>query len=353
MTLYSKEAVTVPCAAMRKTGRFVHSFIITGSQGVGKRTAARYLAMSLLCSEGSSDAPCGTCRDCRRILKGQHPDFIEVEKNGSTFSTDDMREKVVADSFVTPNDCDRKVYLMADCDGWKDAAQDVLLKITEDPPDFGYFIFTAGSREVFLPTLISRSMVMELHEADREGCIAALREHGRELSANPGETAAQKPAAKSGRGSKRSEQQTAKDFTEENMAAAAELFGGNIGFALEYMQGSGKLARAAETAAAAARAAADRDEYALAAALTSVSGNRDDLRTVLEMLSRVIRDSAVIRSGSRDIIGCAPSDSRRIAERAGRAKLIEMYEAISDASYSCTRYCNAAAVIPVLAGKLS
>ena len=343
MTLYSKEAVTVPCAAMRKTGRFVHSFIITGSQGVGKRTAARYLAMSLLCSEGSSDAPCGTCRDCRRILKGQHPDFIEVEKNGSTFSTDDMREKVVADSFVTPNDCDRKVYLMADCDGWKDAAQDVLLKITEDPPDFGYFIFTAGSREVFLPTLISRSMVMELHEADREGCIAALREHGRELSANTDETAAQKPAAKPGRGTKKSEQQTAKDFTEENMAAAAELFGGNIGFALEYMQGSGKLARAA----------ADRDEYALAAALTSVSGNRDDLRTVLEMLARVIRDSAVIRSGSRDIIGCAPSDSRRIAERAGRAKLIEMYEAISDASYSCTRYCNAAAVIPVLAGKLS
>ena len=84
MTLYSKEAVTVPCAAMRKTGRFVHSFIITGSQGVGKRTAARYLAMSLLCSEGSSDAPCGTCGTCRDRLAA-------FEANGVTDPLNDPK----------------------------------------------------------------------------------------------------------------------------------------------------------------------------------------------------------------------------------------------------------------------
>lgn len=357
MTLYSKEAVTVPCAAMRRTGRFVHSFLITGPEGVGKKTAARYLAMSLLCtSDTGNETPCGVCRDCSRILRGQHPDCIEVTRSGNTFSADDMREKVVADSFVTPNDCDRKVYIMADCDGWTDTAQDVLLKVTEDPPNFGYFIFTAKSREVFLPTLISRSMTMELHEADKSGCIAALREHGEALarvSQDTEEAAPKKSPGKSGKGAKKTEQGEAKEFTEENMAAAAELFGGNIGFALGYMQGSGKLARTAQVAAAAASAAADRDEYALAAALSSVSGNRDEMRTVLQMLSLVIRDSAVIRAGNEDnIIGCAPSQSRKIAGRSGRAKLIDMYEAVSEASCSCAGYCNAAAVASVLAGRL-
>ena len=110
----------------------------------------------------------------------------------------------------------------------------------------------------------------------------------------------------------------------------------------------------------AARAIAERNEYALAAALTSVSGNREEMRTVLEMLSRVIRDSAAARvfSGEGEngnaagFIGCAREESLRIAEFAGSAKLNEMYEAICEASYLCTRNCSGAAVASVLTGKL-
>ncbi|MDE7293735.1 MAG: hypothetical protein K2N72_04845 [Oscillospiraceae bacterium] len=342
MTLYSKESVAATCKAMSRTGRFVHSFLITGAQGTGKKVAARYLAMSLLCSAKSSEnEPCGVCRECSRILRGQHPDFIEVEKSGASFSVKDIREKVVADCYTPPNDCDRKVYLLADCDGWMDAAQDALLKVTEDPPDYGYFIFTAKIREVFLPTLISRSMTMEVHEAGIGECEAALREHS---LISPKK----------------------KDFTEENISRAAKIFGGNIGCAIEYIEGrgqlagSGKLAKAANTAMDAARAIAERNEYALAAALASASGNREEMRTVLEMLSRVIRDSAAARvfSGEGEngnaagFIGCAREESLRIAEFAGSAKLNEMYEAIREASYLCTRNCSGAAVASVLTGKL-
>ena len=337
MTLYSKESVAAPCKAMSRTGRFVHSFLITGAQGTGKKVAARYLAMSLLCSAKSPEnEPCGVCRECSRILRGQHPDFIEVEKSGVSFSVNDIREKVVADCYIPPNDCDRKVYLLADCDGWTDAAQDALLKITEDPPDYGYFIFTAKIREVFLPTLISRSMTMEVHEAGIAECEAALREHS---LFSPKK----------------------KEFTEENISRAAKIFGGNIGCAIEYLEGSGKLAKAADTAMEAARAIAQRNEYALAAALTSASGNREEMRTVLEMLSRVIRDSAAARafSGKGDrntdnarFIGCAREESLQIAEFAGYTKLNEMYEAIREASYLCTRNCSGAAVASVLTGRL-
>lgn len=176
-------------------------------------------------------------------------------------------------------------------------------------------------------------MAMEVHEASIPECEAALREH----SANSPKK---------------------KEFTEEKIAEAARIFGGNIGCALEYIEGGGKLAKAAAAALAAARAIAERNEYALAAALTAASGNRDEMRTVLEMLSRVIRDSAVERicpgNGGENtgFIGCAPEESGRIAQIAGRGRLTEMYEAVREASYLCTRNCNTAAVASVLAGKL-
>lgn len=338
MTLYSKEPVAAACRAMGRTGRFVHSYLITGPEGAGKKTAAVYLAMSLLCGNKTADSePCGVCRECGRILRGQHPDFIWTEKKHTYFGVEEIRKDVVADCYTPPNDCDRKVYLLADCDGWSDSAQNALLKITEDPPDYGYFIFTAKTREIFLPTLISRSMLLEVHEAEIGDCEAALREH-----------AANSPKKK--------------NFTEDNISRAARIFGGNIGCATEYLEGDGKLAKAADAAISAAKAIADRNEYELAAVLGSFEKNRDGLRTVLEMLSKVIRDSAAARAFSaadeKDMdkaggfIGCAHEESLKIAGFTGRAKLNEMYEAVREASYLCTRNCHAAAAASVLAGRL-
>ncbi len=324
MKLYSKQSITKPVEAMSRTGRFVHSYIITGDAGTGKKTAAKYIAMQLLCDNKNA---CGQCRQCRRIIKGQHPDFIAVEKEGRSYSVKDVREKVVEDSYISPNDCDRKVYLLADCEGWVDAAQDALLKITEDPPETAYFIFTAGNRGFFLPTLISRSMVMEVHEADMENCKEAVAEYG-------------------------AASDTPQNFTAEKIAAAAEAFSGNIGRCIDYLEGNDKLMKAAEAVRRCTEAMISRDEYTLAAILDSVSSDRGEMRTVLEMLAKAIRDGAVLRSGGKNAIGCARKESARLAERITQSRLIAMYDAVCETSYRCTRNCNTAAAAAVLAGKL-
>lgn len=323
MKLYAKENITEPVEAMSRTGRFVHSYIITGDKGAGKKTAAKYIAMQLLCDNKNA---CGTCRQCRRILKDQHPDLITVEKEGRIYTVNDVRSKVVEDSFVSPNDCDRKVYLLPDCEGWTDASQDALLKITEDPPETAYFIFTAVNRSFFLPTLISRSMTMEVHEADRESCAEALRGYREE---------------------------NGKNFTDEQIAEAVSAFGGNIGKCIDLLEGDNKLMKAAEAVRKLANAAAERDEYTLAAVLNGISSDRNEMRDALEMLARVIRDSAVIKSGGSGIIGCAYEGSRKMAERIPQARLLAMYDAVCEASYRCSRYCNAAAEAAVLAGRMA
>lgn len=319
MKLYSKESITRPLNAMSQTGRFVHSYIITGETGTGKKTAAKYIAMQLLCDNKNA---CGQCRQCRRVLKNQHPDFITVEKekDKSSYSTDDIRKKVVADCYISPNDCDRKVYFLPDCEGWKDSAQDALLKVTEDPPDSAYFIFTAANKGTFLTTLISRSMTLEVHEADIESCKAALRDIGK--------------------------------YTEEQISDACSTFCGNIGKCIDYLEGDETLKAAAESVKKAVEAIALRDEYTLAVILNKAASNRDKMRCFLEMLARAVRDSACIRNGGNDILGCTKAGSARLAETIPVKRLLAMYDAICDASLSCTRNCNAAVTAAVLAGKL-
>ena len=316
--LYSKENALKPIEAMSRSGRFVHSYILTGEKGVGKKTFARYIAMQLLCDEHNA---CGVCRQCSRILRGQHPDFIIAEKESgkANFSVKDIR-KIVSDSYISPNDCARKVYLIPDCEGWQDACQDALLKITEDPPETAYFIFTAVNKSSFLPTLISRSMTVELHEADRAGCMEALRNIGK--------------------------------YSEEDIGRAADSFGGNIGRCIELLEGSAELAKSAEAVKNAMEAIAARDEYALAVTLNSIASKREEMRCTLEMLTRSIRDAAVIRNGGNDISGCTEAASRRLAERCSAGRILDMYDALCEASFLCTRNCNAQGTAAVLAGRL-
>lgn len=322
MTLYSKDSIKKPVDAMCRTGRFVHSCIITGDEGTGKKTSARYLAMALLCDNNNA---CGTCRQCSRILRGQHPDFIEVKKEKRIYSVSDIRSKVVEDCYIAPNDCDRKVYLLSDCEGWTDASQDALLKITEDPPETAYFIFTARNRSFFLPTLISRSMVLEVHEADEDGCRNALEEYARE---------------------------NGKVFEESRINDAVSAFGGNIGRCIDYLEGNEKLMKAAEAVRKCAGAIAAHDEYSLAVTLHSVSSDRDEMKNTLSMLAKAIRDSAVLRNGGKTVIGCAAEESSAVARAFPSDRLLDMYEAVYAASEGCLRNCNTAAAAAVLAGKL-
>ncbi|MEO0080242.1 MAG: hypothetical protein ABIK44_06160 [candidate division WOR-3 bacterium] len=50
------------------------SLLFTGQSGVGKRTAALYLAQAANC-EQTTRPPCGLCRSCRTIALLQHPDI--------------------------------------------------------------------------------------------------------------------------------------------------------------------------------------------------------------------------------------------------------------------------------------
>ena len=70
MKLYSKENAVKPIEAMSRSGRFVHSYILTGEKGTGKKTFARYIAMQLLCDKYGNTICLGE-RECSVQRKNQ------------------------------------------------------------------------------------------------------------------------------------------------------------------------------------------------------------------------------------------------------------------------------------------
>lgn len=304
MKLYSKESPAEAVAAMRRTGRFPHAFLLTGERGVGKKIFADYIAMTLMCENGNA---CGTCRHCKRIAENTHPDVIKPEKSGKKqiYNRETVRE-VCADAFVSPNDCEAKVYIFSDCEGFEESTQNLMLKLIEEPPDNVYFIFTAADRSAFLPTILSRVITVGIPECTESQCLAALADMG---------------------------------HGDEKAKEAVRRFHGNIGNCLDWING-GETAENVELCEKILAAVADNNEYALLTALHRIGDDRGRIGTVFGLLDKAVRDACMLRLGTAPVIGCDPEGAERLSRTISRRRAERLHEAINDTVSRCALNMN-------------
>jgi DNA polymerase-3 subunit delta' len=175
-------------AAMRP----VHAYLLAGPGGSGVAEAARCFAAALVCASpggpgvspemagGPGVSPemaggCGECGSCRRVLRGTHPDVVEVEPAG-TFIVVDQIEDVVREAFTAPFEAARKVIILSEADRMNETAANKLLKTLEEPGDRTHLVLLTDSPDDLLPTVRSRVQRVDfaaLSEATVRGSLTA------------------------------------------------------------------------------------------------------------------------------------------------------------------------------------
>lgn len=286
--IYGNKLILDSVESMLKSGRLSHGFLLYGERGLGKKTiAGRIASMLAASSEHSAD----------KIDASSYPDIIWAEHSGvrQGFSAETVR-RICQDAFLAPNNGERKVYIFDDCDNISPAAQNALLKLIEEPPDFTYFIFTARTKDVLLPTVLSRIISFGVTECSEKDTMKALLWDG---------------------------------FSEDEAEEAASKFSGNIGKCIEYLHG-GELKQAADLADEILEASVLMQEYRLLKALYQLEGSRTLAEEALRLAGLSLRDCLFSRLESGGALGCCHELSADLASKISINKAQKLYALIRD-----------------------
>lgn len=141
-----------------------HAYIFEGKKGIGRYSMAEAFASALLCGKSSSGESCGECSACKQCAAGSHPDMrvikntlYDPQKKSKQILTDTIRN-MKREIYIKPALGERRVYIIPDADTMNSSAQNSLLKILEEPPEYCTLILIAENSAAFLQTVLSRAV---------------------------------------------------------------------------------------------------------------------------------------------------------------------------------------------------
>lgn len=144
---------------MMDSGRIVHSYLFTGPTGAGKKSISNYFAKMLQC-EGR-ERPCNTCKSCRQMESGNHPDIIRIASESNNIKVESIRE-LRKDISIKPFQSQRKIYIIEEGHKMNHQSQNALLKTLEEPPEHAVIIILAENLASLLPTIVSRCQIIRI-----------------------------------------------------------------------------------------------------------------------------------------------------------------------------------------------
>src|SRR5437867_2570026 len=187
---------------MLSRDRFPHGVVLAGPTGSGKYTLATIIARAMNCTERpiSDGFPdfCGRCSNCVRIAQAEdlesrcaeaveardalketekketrlfiqtHPDVLVIPPDPPQMMIKvDQVRRVIEHIYFRPSEARERVFIFSDSAFMKEAANS-LLKILEEPPEFATIFLLSENSGELLPTIRSRSMVLQLRALSTE-----------------------------------------------------------------------------------------------------------------------------------------------------------------------------------------
>ena len=149
-------------------GKVSHAYIINGEKASGKEFIANIFAMTLQCEKGG-DEPCQECHSCKQALSANQPDIIRVtHEKPNTVSVDDIRRQINGDVSIKPYSSPYKIYIVNEAEKMNQQAQNALLKTLEEPPEYVVILLLTTNVNAFLPTILSRCVVLNMKPVSDE-----------------------------------------------------------------------------------------------------------------------------------------------------------------------------------------
>lgn len=135
-----------------QTDNIKHAYLFCGGAGTGKTTSARIVAN--LINEG----------------KGKPIELDCATRNG----VDDVRD-IIEESKNKPFDCKYKIFILDECHMLSQSANNALLKILEEPPEWVIFIFCTTDPQKVIGTIHSRVQKLMFRKVSVEDLVMNMK----------------------------------------------------------------------------------------------------------------------------------------------------------------------------------
>lgn len=154
--------------------RIGHAYLLCGTRGTGKTTAAKIFARAVNCLSPKDGSPCNECDICRGILSGGIMDVSEIDA-ASNNGVDGIRELRDDTKYVTAS-AKYRVYIIDEVHMLSTSAFNALLKTLEEPPEHVIFILATTEPHQIPQTILSRCQRYDFRRIKPSEIIVRLKE---------------------------------------------------------------------------------------------------------------------------------------------------------------------------------
>ena len=172
--IYGHDKIKNLLQSAAASGTPSHAYIFNGKSGVGRLSTALAFACALVYGgDGASRSPRPTAHPDIRIITNELYDPAKAE--GKALSVDTIRA-MRKEIYIKPYSAERKVYIVPEADTMTAAAQNSLLKVLEEPPNYCVIILISENFNIFLPTVLSRAVLVKFRPLPPEVIAQYLKD---------------------------------------------------------------------------------------------------------------------------------------------------------------------------------